>query len=323
MNIQMLEPIYISKDISIKMDQISISVPFTFPQLAQGEHEQITKLIAAKKQYKKEALETINYVRLALIKFFKSALTQLGGKANKLDRIKVFCEADGSHISSVMLGLYFGKPLLNFTFNPSKLTVEGLLELDTLFAMTLPLGYGGLYSEGVISRLEFAVDVAGIAPADLVLLDTGKRKTTSYMGTTYHGRRGRPLVATLYDKAAEQKSDSLLTRIECRVSRRDMTLQHLVEMGIANPFEPLLVIPIYALDALAKESKDEMLAQRIQQDGLFGGIKNKYARKKVVGQLNEFVPKWWDTNEIWNEFRNVLNGFKPHYIGGIYSPHNL
>lgn len=164
----------------------------------------------------------INYVRQATQHLFKSAPPRAIKGSSTLHRIRVSCEEDGSYVATVTLGLLFGTPVLSYSFNPSKLTSEGCLELEALLTMTHPLGYEGIYVQGVITQFEFFLDLEGVHHSEIVLLDSGKRVTTLYKTTTYQGRRGGTLVGTTYDKAAEQKIDLVLTRIEARVKRRDV-----------------------------------------------------------------------------------------------------
>ena len=322
MNSEWVKPSYELIDgITMGIDQVSITIRYIPLQHPDGEpdQDQLKKLITAQHQHKKMAISNINYVRWAAMNLFKSAPPKSVKGLATLHRIKVFCEEDANHIATITLGLFFGKPLLNYSFNPSKLTAEGRMELEALLTMTHHMGYEGIYSEGVIARLEFFLDVEDVPNSDLVLLDTGKRKTTLYKGTTYHGRRGRKLVGTAYNKAAQQKIDRVLTRIEARVKRRDKTLQEVVEGGIANPFAPFIVVPASALDVVANEwPNDPELAHHIQQHGLYGGIKNGQARKAITKRLQEFSLEWWNPDAIWAKFGTILDGFRPAFIGGSY-----
>lgn len=308
----------LTEGIAIGIDQISITKPYKPPMLDTSDptEAQVKQVAKAKIQYKHESLAHINYVRKTLATLFKATPPKPAKYGSKLDSIKVFCEEDGSHVATVRLGLHFGTPVLNYTLNPGKLTDKGFIELDALFCMTYPNDYEGLYIDGAITRFEFFIDVEGVKPADLVLLDIGKRKTTLYKGTTYHGRRGRPLVGTAYDKGAELKTDQVLTRIEARVKRRDMTFQQLVELGIPNPFAQFLVVPSSALETAASEWKYPELINQVRQHGLQGGIKNAPARKAITKRLGELVVPWWNPEHIWAEFSNIIIGFRPSFIGG-------
>lgn len=305
--------------ITFGIDRVRISIPFNPPKPSDGHlaKEHTKQLALAQNNYKKERLNHINYVRSALRNFgFKIAIAKPIQGAERLDRVGVSTEKDNSYVASVMLGLRYSTPVLNFSFNPSKLTDDGLDELETLLALTLPNQYEGLYTDGVISQFEFFIDVEGIKVSDLVLLDTGKRKTTRYKSTTYNGRRGSPLVGTLYDKGVEQGTDQLLTRVEVRVKQRQVTFQQLVESGISNPFSPFLLVPASALTIVANEFKCPALVGQILQHGLNGGIKNAQARKAITKRLAELVVSWWNPDLIWGEFRKILLGFRPYFIGG-------
>lgn len=305
--------------LTIGIDKVCISIPFNPPKPCDGQlpKGQTKQLALAQNNYKKESLNHINYVRSALRNFgFKTTRAKPIQGAQRLDRVGVYTEEDNSYVATVMLGLTYSTPVLSFSFNPSKLTDYGLDELEALLTLTLPNHYEGLYTDGVISQFEFFVDVEGVKVSDLVLLDIGKRKTTLYKSTTYNGRRGSPLVGTLYDKGAEQGTDHLLTRVEVRVKQREVTFQQLVESGISNPFSPFLLVPASALTVVANEFKCPALVGQILQQGLNGGIKNAQARKAITKRLAEFVVPWWNPDLLWDEFRKILLGFRPHFIGG-------
>lgn len=301
------------------IDQVSLSIPFPPLELPQGElsQDEFLAFVKSQHQQKMKALETINYVRWVTTKLFKTAPPKLVKNSTTLQRISVFCEADNSNMATLMLGLHFGKPLLNFSFNPSKLTSEGRNELDVLLTMTHPLGYEGIYSEGRIARLEFYLDIEDENATDLILLDTGKRMTTLFRGTTYNGRRGTSLVGTAYNKAAQLKIDQPLTRIEARIKRADKSLIDVVEGNLANPFASFLVVPASGLTQVAKEWSSETLASQIHQHGLHGGIKNTHARKAITKRLRELALPWWNPEKIWQEFIGITQGFRPSFIGGV------
>jgi hypothetical protein len=318
---QHVKPSYpLANGINIGIDQISISLPFNPPTPSNQDltQDKIKELAQAQAYYKKDFLQHIAYIRGYLSNILPATIVKVTKTKDKLHRISVRCATDGSHVATVMLGLCYGTPLIRYTFNPNKLTEDGWLELENLLDMTLPLGYGSMYTKGVISRFEFFIDVDALNHVDIALLDTGKRRTTLYKSTTYHGTRRSPLVATLYDKAAQLKLPSPLTRIEMRVKRPDIILQPFIESSINNPLAALLVVPTAALEALCSEWKNSpALVSQIKNSGLYAGIKNASARKKITARLQEMIVPWWDPIHIWEKFREILLNFRPDFIGGI------
>ena len=308
----------LAEGITIGIDRVGISIPFNPPKpcVKQLPMDQIKQLLSAESHYKKEFRKHINYVRSVLNSDFRVKTGKPNQGAQPLDRVGVYSKKDGAHVATVMLDLNYKTPVLNYSFNPSKLNDNGLDELDTLFELTLFNHYEELYTDGVIARFEFFIDVEGVNASDLVLLDTGRRKTTLYKTTTYSGNRNSNLVGTLYDKGAEQKTNQFLTRVEVRLKRRDVTFQQLVESGINNPFAPFILVPASALSVVANERKCPDLVGNILQHGLYGGIKNAHARKAITNRLKELAVPWWNPDNIWNEFRQILLGFRPYFIGG-------
>jgi len=263
---------------------------------------------------KNSFLNHLYFAREQIIDNFKVTQPKGAIAKGKPARIIVKSRYDYSRVATVMLGLYWGNPVLTYEFNPSKLTEDGVWELNLLFEMTLPFEYLTLYTQGVIKRIEFYIDITGIGYGDLVLLDTGRRKTSQYFDTTYHGKRKSPLAATMYNKAAELKQQEPRTRIEFRVQHRDVTLQDLVESGITNPFEPFLVVPAAALETIADELKCPRLANDIRKLGLYKATKNIHARKAITQRLKQMVVPWWNHDQIWDHCRQMLRGFRPTYM---------
>lgn len=178
--------------------------------------------------------------------------------------------------------------------------------------------YYELYEQGVVSHAEFYVDVFGVNLADLALIDAGRRVTTMYKGTTYHGRRNSSLVGTMYDKAKERGEDGQRVRIEARIKRRDILFQCLVEGTLPNPLSSFLVVEKSKLQLIAQEWKHPQLADQIVELGMYGAVHNQHARKKILARLEAEAAPWWQPAKFWDAHKEQLRRFKPGYTGGFF-----
>ncbi|PTQ65044.1 hypothetical protein C8R26_1621 [Nitrosomonas oligotropha] len=220
-------------------------------------------------------------------------------------------------LCAITIGRNHGNYFLNIAINPSNLSQDDLFELQGLFSILFNNHYEEIYQKGVVSHFEFFIDVSDIHIADLLLIDEGRRKTTLFKGTTYHGCRKSPLVCTMYDKAAQQKLGGALTRIEARINRRDIKFSDLVENGISNPFEKFFVVHKNSLQLIAQEWKQPQLVDLIQELGVYGATQgNPSARKKILERLHEHTVSWWQPQLFWEAHRKMLLEFKPAFLGG-------
>lgn len=128
--------------------------------------------------------------------------------------------ANGALVCVFSLGFTFGVGVINLEINPSKMSADKWGELLALLSVSFDGHYAEFYDRCVVAHAEFYVDISDEQLANLVLIDEGRRTTTKFKGTTYHGKKGSRLVGTMYDKAKEQKQNGLLVRIEIRINRR-------------------------------------------------------------------------------------------------------
>jgi hypothetical protein len=239
------------------------------------------------------------------------------GKNKDLKRYMVKSDSSGELLFIVTLGFDYGTGVTNFELNPSKFTPEKLDETLMILSGMFNYDYRELFSRGVVSHAEFYVDVYGEHLSDLVLIDTGRRATTHYKGTTYQGKRTSPLSVIMYDKAKEQKQPGEHVRIEARIKRRDIPFKALVELDLFNPLSNLLVIKVNQLHSIANEFKAPQLANHIIELGLYRAVANKHARKEILARIKDNVVPWWQPEMLWASHRQQLQQLKPEYIGGI------
>ena len=308
--------------ITMGIDLMTINIPYRpLGMTINDPSGKLTSLqIANEVLHKKKFVSHVRGVHGSLIDIF-DAVPAHSKNTTGPDRLRVVCEKDKSHVAIVVAGHYFGNPVVSYSFNPNKLTEAGLIELDALLSLTLPHGYASLYTEGVVSHCEFFIDVEGVHYGGLALLDKGKRKVTSFKGSTYNGTRQSLTVGVMYNKAGELKTDAYCTRFEFRIKRHHTTLQQLVESTTFNPLSPFLVVPTNAINSVAKHWKyNPNLATQIEMYGLSGGIKNSTARKSITKQLAEHIVPWWEPETIWAGFKETMTVLRPNYCFGSTEP---
>ena len=290
--------------ITIGLDKVTLKIPFNppIPKKKPGQYSMEELEIVLK--YRKEFLNHIQYIRNDLKADFNFSEPKKVKKNKHLEYINLFSQ-EGLYIATITLGLCYETPTLRLTFNPSKLDNKKLKELLEFISLN---AFQSFYQNSVLAHCEFFLDIEDVVPFELALLDTGRRKTTLVeKETTYQGRRGSQTVGVMYNKAKESQQKGKLTRIEMRICRNKISLETLVEKGIANPFTQFIVVPQNALLAVASEWKSyPSLATGILWHGLYGGVKNPTARKAITTRLREFTVPWWKPDEIWERFQEIL-----------------
>lgn len=302
-------------NVQVGLDRLVIGMPYPKPPKSTDQTPFAEKQIAQYLGEKKEYVSHMKYIQDSI----RDVTTYHVSKTKNKDlmRFKIMSETDGSLLCIFTLGFNFGKGVINIEVNPSKFSPAHWVEFRDLMELFFSYGYDELYVKGVVSHAEFFVDVPGEVLSGLVLIDNSRRKTTQYEGTTYHGRRGSCRVATIYDKAKEQKQEGQLVRVEVRINRRDIRLQVLVENDLFNPFSNLLVVDVNQLQLAAQEMKNPTLASKIKEHGLYGAVKNKPARDMILGHLNENAVAWWHPELFWEVHRSLLMNLKPEIDYGF------
>lgn len=234
-------------------------------------------------------------------------------KEKGLRRYCVLSEFTGKPLFYVQLGNISGTWVVNFEWNPSKLSEDDKDEfLATLEGGMLDGHYGELYYKGLVSRAEFAVDVYGVDIADLVLIEKGRKSFYKKESTSYSGLRGSPNVLTTYDKAKQLGLEELWVRIEARIKRRDIFFRELAEDApICNPFGNAIIVDVNQLQLVAAEFGKPALAAHIMELGLYGAVKNKQLRLKIFSRLQEVAVEWWKPEQFWSEHQALLKWLHP------------
>ena len=182
----------------IGIDRVVIGIPFNQLDQMDGSIFPGEKL--------KEANTQIHYIQDTLTEIFGISGKPLKG-IPLLKRYHLKSEeGSGNLIGSIMVGRNpNGLPVLNFEFNPSKISQGDWQEYEVALSLLLFNHYEELYLHGVVSHFEFFLDLEQYLPDDLVLISLARRSHSQYKNTQYRGRRGSKLVGTIYDKSGQLK----------------------------------------------------------------------------------------------------------------------
>ncbi len=301
----------------VGIDKVVIGLPF--PSMPKGDElvklseEEKAVIHEKRKQYIAHGMHVVNMVKLG--NHFVQKTEESG-----LKRYCVKSEQTDNLLFTVCFGRIWKTWTLSFEWNPSKLSPEEKDEFLANMSVMFDGHYEELYERGVVSHIEFCVDVYGADISNHVLIENGRKTKTIHKGTTYEGQRGSPLVLTMYDKAKQLGLSDLWLRIEARMKNRGMMFRQLVETpdAIKSPFGNVLVVDVNQLQVMAMQMGQPQLAGQLKELGLYGAVKNKPARQKVVSRLQEIVVDWWKPEEIWQEHLALLKGFHPTKYNSVW-----
>lgn len=188
------------KKIGIGLDRMVIGLPYPKLITSDGSNptaEELNLHDAKKKQFQSQ------------MKHIESVITSgphhCKGKIKDQQRYLVLSNDDDTLLCVFTLGFCFGRGVINFEFNPSKLTPDNFSEISGLLMAMFFDHYDELFDESVVSHAEFFIDVSGEELSNLVLIDSGRRTPKQWKGTSYHGPRSSRLVTVMYNKAKQQK----------------------------------------------------------------------------------------------------------------------
>ena len=276
----------------------------TNEQLKEMTDDSKAKLKLTQKQFIAKKLYIQNVIKSACV-FSKKSVNHY------LTRYFIKSESDNTDVCEIYLGQAGTTHIINIKFNPSKLSMDGKAEFDGLLAVTFNDHFEEVYSNSVVSHIEFFIDVLDIDQDDYVIVDLSRRTATNYKETRYQGKRTSPLSLAYYNKGKQLNVDDSITRIEARIERRDIKFQDLVESDLYNPFQQFIVISKKNLQLIALDKGCPKIADKIIEFGLFKAIKNPLARKSFATLIREHRAPWWDIHVFWQTHRELLQGLKP------------
>lgn len=151
--------------IRLGIDKVVIGIPSPPKIKLAGE---ITDQILIEEKIKKAAFKKDEYISNLhhieyVIKNITNHTVQIISKNSKCYTI----HPDNDYykkqrLCSITVGWNYGRYFLNIAFNPSSLTQEDWHELSGLFSIMFNYNYEEIYMKGVVSRLEFYIDVLNI-----------------------------------------------------------------------------------------------------------------------------------------------------------------
>lgn len=293
-----------------RLDKLVVGLPY--PKSPKGMELAMMSVMAKQLiQYQqKEYVALMKHIE-SMIKVGKHFVKKT--KQKGLKRYCVLSEQNDTPLFYVQLGCINKTWVINFEWNPSKLSPEEQDEFLANLSIMLNHHYEELYEFGVVSHAEFAVDVYGVDISSLALISL-KKSAYQRVGTTiYSGRRGSANVLTIYDKAKELGKSEKHVRIEARIKRRDLTLQQLVENSAAihNPFNRQIVVDVNQLQLVAQELQIPPLAELLKELGLHEAVKNFAARCKIFGHLMKNTVDWWQPDKFWTQHQALLKALEP------------
>lgn len=299
--------------LQVGLDRLVLGIPYPRIQSA-AESAQSNQAEIAKVNFeKKEFISTLHYIKNMVQDNFKHHVTKTKNKDIK--RYHVFFD-DGGLMCTFTLGFCFGTAVINVEINPSKLSTQQIKELFNSLDLFFNLGYQELFNKAVISHAEFYVDIPEVKIDELVLLDSSRKTTTHYKGTTYLGKRGAPTVIVLYDKANQLGIDGNLVRVEARINRKDIRFSDFVQNDLFNPFGNVLILDINQLQSISQEFKKPHLAAHIKELGLSASGLSPTLRKQLFSSMQDNTCSWWRPNLFWDFHRQMLSQFKTNHVGG-------
>lgn len=207
---------------------------------------------------------------------------------------------------------------LKVEFNPST-TLMG--EVHTIINFVVPGGHSALIAQGNLRRVDLAVDVHGVQPAQLLVAHGGfqlsKLFAESGQVTGYKiGSNESSRCFVVYDKRLQLKKENAntkwkapipdhpLTRIEARI-RADFPASKLAT--IANPFSKLMIADFGSIAADDDDTKLFVMAALGAGAQTVLSSVSAPRRKLLKERLSKAVPTWWMPTNVWQAWPDEAN----------------
>lgn len=234
-----------------------------------------------------------------------------------------------THILTIIAGATCGSPYVKLRLNPSKLLCEDwlLIELWAVSVFDEPLD--SLMKRCTVSTIEIYADIQDIPHDGLIPIWLYKLEKHVYFGKTsrtiYAGTRKSKLSIACYDKRQQltdtkgQHASAPLTRIEVRLHPTGMTLRHISEGNLPDPFfGRIFVMTLAQLKRFCKLYKSEGLLDHLMDHCSLNGI-NKHAKGNMATRLSEYCVPAWRPEKFWPAIQEMLKRFFPDLGGQSYS----
>lgn len=299
-----------NEKVVVGLDKLVVGLTYT--KMPKGEES--AKLSVVEKQNIQEQLKEFKARMMHIKNMIKHG--KHFAKHTGQEGVRRYCvqsEEAGTPLFYVHLGCAYGTWVIKFEFNSAKLSLAERDEFLANLEGMLDGHYAELYTQGVISHAEFCVDVYGADISSLMLVSSRNKSYRRFETTTYIGPRGSSDVLTMYDKAKQLGASDKRVRFEARLKERYITLQQLVEYShlLPNPFGNAIVVDVSRVQAVADELGNPSLANHLNELGLSGGVKNKYAKAQIFSRLQQEAVDWWKPEQFWSEHQALLKGLHP------------
>jgi hypothetical protein len=219
-------------------------------------------------------------------------------------------------------------PFVRVEFNPSR---NSMGEVHTMMNFILPGGYAALVEQGRCTRVDIAIDVHMVRPAQLLVTHQGfqiaKLHAKSGAVTGYElGSKESGKHFSIYDKAVQLKKENAntkwkfpipdhpVTRVEARVKDRFPAAQL---KALANPFANLMISDFGSTAANDDDTKLLMWAvMGVGAQTVLSGL-SASGRKVAKQRLSTAAASWWEPAMYWQawpeEASKVLTPPPPAY----------
>jgi len=201
---------------------------------------------------------------------------------------------------------------LRFEWNPNKTNPLGQSEAVMWIDSLVPFGYSDLLVNGVVTRVDIAVDIHGEIRDQLMVTCSGLRKSrcwnssngtteTEYLGSS----KGRRQIA-IYNKSLQLGSAAPCVRIEPRIKPRCSIIEL---MDIKNPFAGVVLSRIEIAEALLKQHALLHFMDSCRYRGLHGALQifPKQTRMRVRNKIKSVQPDYWNPEKLWDSWPSALD----------------
>jgi hypothetical protein len=211
-------------------------------------------------------------------------------------------------------------PHCRLEFNPHKLGMDGLNDLDNILAEIFPDGWGYIFKNGRVTRLDVAVDLPGVRMDQFLFLAhqgaTYQRFGTNGHLETFYIGRSRGNQTRIYSKKKEQIAKGKpfgksVVRVERTLRNLNLGISELQKLK--NPFGQMALIePSPMPPPWEKPKVWSMFQDSVNVRGLMPAMAllPERQRSKYRKYLKEAQKLWWQPEAIWAKWPEVSKSLK-------------
>jgi hypothetical protein len=211
-------------------------------------------------------------------------------------------------------------PQCRLEFNPKKLGIDGLNDLDNILGEIFPDGWGYVFNNGRVTRLDVAVDLPGVRMDQfLFLAHQGETyqcfETNGHLETLYMGKP-KSNQTRIYSKKKEQLAKGKpFGKSVVRVERTLRNLNLLVGelQKLKNPFGQMAMVEPSPLPPPWEKPKVwSMFQDSVNMRGLMPAMAllPEHRRSEYRKHLKQNQKVWWQPQAIWEKWPEVSKSLK-------------